>query len=87
MAGQYAELKPGIHIAYGLYATPLYELLTSSGLADSVIGGEYEIGLAALADQLSNGKCDATPDTPVSAASRDSTASVILSLSAVACRH
>ena len=47
------RINPDAHIAfYGLYASPLYDHLTGSGLADSVIGGEYEIGLRALATQL-----------------------------------
>jgi radical SAM superfamily enzyme YgiQ (UPF0313 family) len=54
-------LNPKTHIAfYGLYATPLYERLTGSGYADSVIGGEYEIGLLALANRLAGGGLDRT---------------------------
>ena len=50
------QLNPASHIAfYGLYATPLAETLARSGLADSVIGGEYEPGLANLARSLSRG--------------------------------
>jgi radical SAM superfamily enzyme YgiQ (UPF0313 family) len=53
------RLNPRTHIVfYGLYATPLYERLMGSGLADSVIGGEYEIGLLALADRLAGGSLD-----------------------------
>jgi radical SAM superfamily enzyme YgiQ (UPF0313 family) len=53
------RLNPRTHIVfYGLYATPLYERLTRSGLADSVIGGEYEIGLLALANRLVGGSLD-----------------------------
>ena len=53
------RLNPRTHIVfYGLYATPLYERLTGSGLADSVIGGEYEIGLLALANRLVGGSLD-----------------------------
>ena len=47
------RLSPGAHITfYGLYATPLHDRLTLAGLADSVVGGEYEPGLVALADRL-----------------------------------
>lgn len=47
------RLSPRAHIAfYGLYAAPLHDRLTLTGLADSVVGGEYEPGLVALADRL-----------------------------------
>jgi radical SAM superfamily enzyme YgiQ (UPF0313 family) len=60
LARRVRRLNVGGHIAfYGLYATPLYDNLVRSGLADSVIGGEYEIGLAALADRLAAGEYDA----------------------------
>ncbi len=43
-------LNPDAKVAFfGLYATPLYDLLVPSGIADSVVGGEYEPGLVALA--------------------------------------
>jgi hypothetical protein len=41
---------------YGLYASELDEQLRSSGLADAVFGGEYEIGLGHLADAVANGE-------------------------------
>ncbi|MPZ98022.1 MAG: radical SAM protein [Dehalococcoidia bacterium] len=53
LARRLRRLRPKLHIAfYGLYATPLHDRLTRDGLADSVVGGEYEPGLVALADQL-----------------------------------
>ena len=45
------------HIAfYGLYASTLSELLDASGLADSVIGGEYEPALLSVAEALRDGR-------------------------------
>jgi radical SAM superfamily enzyme YgiQ (UPF0313 family) len=56
VARRVRQLSPAAHVAfYGLYATPLGEMLLKSGLADSVIGGEYEPGLVALARSLSMG--------------------------------
>jgi radical SAM superfamily enzyme YgiQ (UPF0313 family) len=56
LARRLRALRPELHIAfYGLYATPLYERLTEGGLADSVVGGEYEPGLVALAERLERG--------------------------------
>ena len=56
VARRVRRLSPAAHVVfYGLYATPLGEMLVSSGLADSVIGGEYEPGLVALARSLSTG--------------------------------
>ncbi len=53
LARRIRQIDSNLHIAfYGLYASPLHDLLMSSGLADSVIGGEYEIGLEALARNL-----------------------------------
>ncbi|MDA0302167.1 MAG: cobalamin-dependent protein, partial [Chloroflexi bacterium] len=44
---------PGMTIAcYGMYASPLHAELTGPDRADLVIGGEYEGGLAALADRV-----------------------------------
>ena len=58
------KLSPSAHIAfYGLYADPLREMLIASGLADTVVGGEYEPGLVALARSLSMGG-SAPPDRP-----------------------
>src|SRR5690606_18787711 len=52
LARRLRALKPDLHLAfYGLYATPLHDRLTRDGLADAVIGGEYEPGLVALADR------------------------------------
>ena len=61
LASGVRRINPGAHIAfYGLYATPLFDHLTESGLADSVIGGEYEIGLRSLASQLAPGAVNTT---------------------------
>jgi radical SAM superfamily enzyme YgiQ (UPF0313 family) len=57
VARRVRHLSPTAHVAfYGLYATPLGGMLVNSGLADSVIGGEYEPGLVALARSLSAGR-------------------------------
>ena len=50
-------------VFYGLYASPLYDRLVDSGLADFVFGGEYEPGLVALAGHLSDGQ-RAAPEIP-----------------------
>lgn len=50
-------------VFYGLYASPLYDRLVGSDLADFVIGGEYESGLVALAGHLS-GAHRAVPEIP-----------------------
>ena len=61
LAGGVRRINPGAHIAfYGLYATPLFDRLTESSLADSVIGGEYEIGLSALASRLATGESESS---------------------------
>jgi radical SAM superfamily enzyme YgiQ (UPF0313 family) len=53
LARRLRRLQPSAHIAfYGLYAAPLYERLVREGLADSVIGGEAEPALVALAGRL-----------------------------------
>jgi radical SAM superfamily enzyme YgiQ (UPF0313 family) len=53
LAHRIRRLHPELPIAcYGLYATLIHDRLTGDGLADYVIGGEYEPGLVALADQL-----------------------------------
>ena len=50
---------PSAHICfYGLYASLLHDRLLGSGIADSVVGGEYEIGLCNLADELTAGRYD-----------------------------
>ncbi len=47
------ELNPGVHIAlYGLYASTLSEVVAGSGVVDSVVGGEYEPGLVAIAEAI-----------------------------------
>lgn len=47
---------PGVHVCFfGLYATLNAEFLLD-GLADSVIGGEFEAPLVALAEALSHGR-------------------------------
>ena len=78
LAERLRRLNPAAHIAcYGLYASTLYERLTAPSvpigapaegtlrpLADSVIGGEYEPALVALADRLAgrrNGDLVASP--------------------------
>lgn len=64
LAERLRRLNPAAHIAfYGLYASTLHERLTAPSvpvegerraLADSVIGGEYEPALVALADALAD---------------------------------
>ena len=50
------ELNPGAHICfYGLYAILNQAHLFASGLADSIIGGEYELALTGLVDALAAG--------------------------------
>ncbi|MEE9277052.1 MAG: CUAEP/CCAEP-tail radical SAM protein [Dehalococcoidia bacterium] len=57
LAKQLRPLYPAAHLSlYGLYASELHAHLTASGDVDSVIGGEYEIGLCALADSLARGR-------------------------------
>ncbi len=56
------RLNPDARIVfYGLYATPLHDLLVASGAADYIVGGEYETGLAALCDRLSTGRNGSDP--------------------------
>ena len=46
-------LNPSAKIVfYGLYASELHDHLVGAGLADAVVGGEYEIGLANIAESL-----------------------------------
>jgi hypothetical protein len=53
LARRVRQLNPRAHVAfYGLYATPLGGMLVRSGLADSVVGGEFEPALVALAQSL-----------------------------------
>ncbi|HEY8492225.1 MAG TPA: CUAEP/CCAEP-tail radical SAM protein [Dehalococcoidia bacterium] len=57
LARRVRAVNPAAHLCfYGLYATPLHDLLTGAGLADSVVGGEYEAGLCRLADALATGR-------------------------------
>ena len=61
LARRVRRVNPQAHIAfYGLYASLLDRALSVSGLADSVVGGEYETGLVTLADQLARGTFDAS---------------------------
>lgn len=54
LARRVRQLNPAAHVAgYGLYASPLHERLASE--VDSVIGGEYEPALLALADRVATG--------------------------------
>ena len=63
VARRVRELNPRAHLAfYGLYATPLAEVLRQAGLADSVVGGEYEAGLVRLAEALAAGERPAAID-------------------------
>ena len=51
------ELNPGALICfYGIYATLNQSYLFASGLADAVIGGEYELALTGLADAIAEGR-------------------------------
>jgi len=68
VARQIRQRSPTAHIAfYGLYATPLGEMLAGSGPGDSAIGGEYEPGLVALARSLSMGEAAARERPTLSA--------------------
>ncbi|MEE8422430.1 MAG: CUAEP/CCAEP-tail radical SAM protein [Dehalococcoidia bacterium] len=59
LARRVRRLNPKAHIAfYGLYASPLTETLLRDGLADSVLGGEYEPALCDLADSLAGSFAD-----------------------------
>ena len=59
LARRIREWNPGAHICfYGLYASTLHDLLIGDAIADSVVGGEYEDGLCALADELAKGRFD-----------------------------
>jgi radical SAM superfamily enzyme YgiQ (UPF0313 family) len=59
LAGRVRRLNPDAHICfYGLYASELNDILVGGGVADSVAGGEYEIALCALADELAAGDLD-----------------------------
>src|SRR3990172_8959434 len=57
VAARVRQLNPYGHICfYGLYAWLNADYLLSKGLADSVIGGEYEQPLAELVDAVCRGK-------------------------------
>ncbi|MBT5773962.1 MAG: radical SAM protein [Dehalococcoidia bacterium] len=63
LAKRIRQINPELPIAcYGLYATLIHDRLTSDGLADHTIGGEYEPGLVALASQLSSSSAPAQAD-------------------------
>ena len=60
LARRLRELNPTAHICfYGLYASTLHDQLLDRGIADSTVGGEYEVGLCNLADALAAGGGDA----------------------------
>ena len=69
LARRIRRLAPSAHICfYGLYASVLHDRLIGSGIADSVVGGEYEPGLCNLADELVGGRYDgAAPPSGVGA--------------------
>ncbi len=57
LARRLRRLNPTAHLTfYGLYGSELHDHLTRDGIADSVIGGEYEPGLRALADDIGAGR-------------------------------
>ncbi len=59
VAERVRALAPGAHLAwYGLYAAPLAEVLRARGLADSILGGEYEPALVELAGALADSSAD-----------------------------
>lgn len=72
LARRARRLAPRAHICfYGLYAAPLHDLLVGDGVADSIVGGEYEAGLVALADALAADRFDpACPPAGVGATPR-----------------
>ncbi len=59
LARRIRRLNPSAHICfYGLYASVLHDRLIGAGIADSVVGGEYEPGLCNLADELAARRYD-----------------------------
>jgi hypothetical protein len=63
-------LNPGVHLCfYGLYASVNAAFLTSLG-AQTILGGEFEAGLAALVQQLGSVNPPETPGLSVSLARR-----------------
>ncbi len=66
LAQRIRRLQPQLPIAaYGLYATLLHDRLTQDGLADHIVGGEYEPGLVALADKHRFGSLIGVGPNPV----------------------
>jgi len=69
LAERVRALNPTSHICcYGLYASPHADILLA-GLADSVIGGEYEGPLVALAERLARDEAESATDAVPSARS------------------
>ena len=69
LAEKVRRINPDAHICfYGLYASLLHDSLTAGGIADSVVGGEYEPGLRRLAGALAAGSACPQPPTGVGAA-------------------
>lgn len=65
LAQHIRRTNPSTHICFfGLYASVLHDLLISRGIADSVAGGEYELGLCNLADEISRGNNNTLQSTP-----------------------
>ena len=59
LARRLRSVAPEAHLCfYGLYAPPLHERLMNAGLADSVVGGEYEPALCELAGRVAAGTFD-----------------------------
>ena len=62
LARRLRSLTPTTSLAfYGLYASELHQQLMQHGIADAVIGGEYEPGLCTLADSIDAGRIAAPP--------------------------
>ena len=60
LARRLRGVAPDAHLCfYGLYAPLLHERLGNAGLADSMVGGEYEPALCDLADRIVGGTLDA----------------------------
>ena len=55
LAERIRRLQPhAVIVLYGLYASLLQEHVDQTGLADAVVGGEYEVGLGTIADNLAS---------------------------------
>jgi radical SAM superfamily enzyme YgiQ (UPF0313 family) len=66
LAERVRALNPTCHVCcYGLYASPHADVLLA-GFADSVVGGEYEGPLVALADRLASDEADRSADEATS---------------------